>query len=494
MGSTGCHCIESSMAEPDPSSDEEVSPTAVSELFRQVVRNDSVTEYFGKHQLESFFSKMLLAVGKARPDDPYLYMKKYLDEHQQHSNQVFHAVVEEESKNVQDLVKQWQKGNEKQLEMSPVSAGSVASSQIVGKRDNTWIIQGVGVEGGLGEIRKPRKRIENIFRPVNSGDKELLTHLLSWETDPFDITEEQLMRDTLSILLIGWNVTETLPVEENNLKNYINAIATNYDSNNSYHNFRHAFSVMASVGILITEGGQPFLDEVETFSALISGMTHDVGHPGMGSDYYVKAGNELAIRYNDIAVLENMHASLTFIIMRVNRNDILQHFTKEQYELFRKTSVSLILSTDMKVHFDLTSSIQEYIDKKTPLDAEDAQQRTLYQRCLVHAGDLSNPVLPTHLSKKWAYRVVLEFYSQATREKEEGLPFSPFMEHHPDNTLEFTRLQIGFCSFVVKPFWTTLVTFYQSPHTRSRLRQLEENIAMWNSVKEDEEEKLGMRS
>merc|ERR1712112_311649 len=85
---------------------------------------------------------------------------------------------------------------------------------------------------------------------------------------------------------------------------------------------------------------------------------------------------------------------------------------------------------------------------------ENKQYRELIQRCLVHAADLSNPILTTKLCIAWAKRVVVEFYQQAETEKRENLPFAPFMQHHPDNTKELAGLQIGFINFVVKPFWS----------------------------------------
>ena len=58
-------------------------------------------------------------------------------------------------------------------------------------------------------------------------------------------------------------------------------------------------------------------------AAVIAALGHDVGHPGVNNRYLVNSSDYLAIRYNDISVLENMHASLTFSLMEGNNCNIL---------------------------------------------------------------------------------------------------------------------------------------------------------------------------
>jgi len=48
---------------------------------------------------------------------------------------------------------------------------------------------------------------------------------------------------------------------------------------------------------------------------LISGAMHDVDHPGYNNLYMVNTKSPLAVRYNDISVLENYHIATAFKIM-----------------------------------------------------------------------------------------------------------------------------------------------------------------------------------
>lgn len=47
-------------------------------------------------------------------------------------------------------------------------------------------------------------------------------------------------------------------------------------------------------------------------AALIAATIHDVDHPGRTNSFLCNAGSELAVLYNDTAVLESHHTALAF--------------------------------------------------------------------------------------------------------------------------------------------------------------------------------------
>lgn len=51
------------------------------------------------------------------------------------------------------------------------------------------------------------------------------------------------------------------------------------------------------------------IDELEMFSILIAGFAHDVGHNGYTNTFHINTSSDLAVRYNDISVLESYHSS-----------------------------------------------------------------------------------------------------------------------------------------------------------------------------------------
>lgn len=48
---------------------------------------------------------------------------------------------------------------------------------------------------------------------------------------------------------------------------------------------------------------------------LIGGACHDHEHPGFNNVYLIETKNEIAIKYNDVSVLENHHVASTFALM-----------------------------------------------------------------------------------------------------------------------------------------------------------------------------------
>ena len=57
------------------------------------------------------------------------------------------------------------------------------------------------------------------------------------------------------------------------------------------------------------------LSDLDTLSVVIACLCHDVGHPGVNNRFLINNREEIAITYNDISILENMHACVTFQVM-----------------------------------------------------------------------------------------------------------------------------------------------------------------------------------
>lgn len=54
------------------------------------------------------------------------------------------------------------------------------------------------------------------------------------------------------------------------------------------------------------------MDHLDKVAALIAATIHDVDHPGRTNSFLCNAGSELAVLYNDTAVLESHHTALAF--------------------------------------------------------------------------------------------------------------------------------------------------------------------------------------
>ena len=115
---------------------------------------------------------------------------------------------------------------------------------------------------------------------------------------------------------------------------------------------------------------------------------------------------------------------------------------KATHTRVRKKIISMILATDMAGHIELTTQLQETLTKEK-YNKDDGKHRLLLMDAVVHASDVSNPVLPPKLSKAWSDRVVKEFNAQVAREKKLGLPVSTFMDVKV-GTAGQAKLNVGF--------------------------------------------------
>ncbi len=77
---------------------------------------------------------------------------------------------------------------------------------------------------------------------------------------------------------------------------------------------------------------QGSLDQLDEVAALLAATVHDVDHPGRTNSFLCNAGSDLAILYNDTAVLESHHAALAFqLTVRDNKCNIFKNMERYQY-------------------------------------------------------------------------------------------------------------------------------------------------------------------
>ena len=55
--------------------------------------------------------------------------------------------------------------------------------------------------------------------------------------------------------------------------------------------------------------------KTEILSLLVAALCHDVDHPGHSNAFEVNANTHLAMVHNNLSVLENHHAYMTFVIL-----------------------------------------------------------------------------------------------------------------------------------------------------------------------------------
>lgn len=76
----------------------------------------------------------------------------------------------------------------------------------------------------------------------------------------------------------------------------------------------------------LTNDLNTFMSDIDLFALKLSALGHDLGHPGVGNGFMINSKHNLALRYNDISVLENFHAATLFEILNLSGCNILDNF------------------------------------------------------------------------------------------------------------------------------------------------------------------------
>lgn len=231
-----------------------------------------------------------------------------------------------------------------------------------------------------------------------------------------------------------------------------------------YHNVRHGVDVLHTVWRLgcLMPWSQAY-KECESFSLMVAGLAHDIGHFGLTNVFLVDMRDELAIRYNDLSPLENMHCNKLFHILVSEKTNVLSHLSKEDFQRCRKLMIDAILNTDPAQHGAMVNDLRALYDgqllslQDTGTSADDlitelfstADVKTLGARCLLHAADLSNPCRPWNIAMPWANSVLSEFFAQGDKEKQLGVPVGMLNDR---TKVDLPSSQLGFIQFMVAPF------------------------------------------
>ena len=299
----------------------------------------------------------------------------------------------------------------------------------------------------------------------------------SYGFDPF-VQSPETLRSVIVHIYSSLGLLQGFSISKQTLLNFICAIENLYIPN-PYHNWYHGFSVCHITYLLFSKTSvDGCLSSLDIFALIIATMCHDVGHDGKNNDFHIKTSSNLAIRYNDVSVLENMHAATAFEAMNKPDCNILGGgIPGKDLVKLRKRIISNILATDMAHHMDLVSQINESLTDKEAFNKGDEETRNLLSQAICHSADLSNPVLPFNLSLKWANFIVEEFNTQADEERALGLEVAPHMQAKK-GTPDHARTNLGFLDYVVFPLWKCMNEFLGG-ELEECIQNLQSNRVEW---------------
>ncbi|XP_028456957.1 high affinity cAMP-specific and IBMX-insensitive 3',5'-cyclic phosphodiesterase 8B isoform X3 [Perca flavescens] len=331
---------------------------------------------------------------------------------------------------------------------------------------------------------------------------EMLNDEECWE---FNILELEAATHKRPLTYLGlkiftsFGVCEFLNCSEATLRSWLQLMEASYHSSNSYHNSTHAADVLhATAYFLRKESVKSSLDQLDEVAALIAATVHDVDHPGRTNSFLCNAGSELAILYNDTAVLESHHAALAFqLTVRDSKSNIFKNIDRNQFRTLRQAIIDMVLATEMTRHFEHVSKFVNSINKPMAAIEETStssvnndcegqanirnspENRLLIKRMLIKCADVANPCRPLELCIEWAGRISEEYFAQTDEEKKQGLPV--VMPVFDRNTCSVPKSQMSFMDYFITDMFDAWDAFASLP---GLMEHLSENYKYWKDLDE----------
>ena len=107
----------------------------------------------------------------------------------------------------------------------------------------------------------------------------------------------------------------------------------------SYHNKTHAADVAQTLYYFLVGGEwmkKGEMDNLDLFSMILASAIHDYEHPGYNNMFLINSSHPLAIRYNDVSVLEMHHVAASSKLMKDKSLNFMSTLDKEVQKDLRK--------------------------------------------------------------------------------------------------------------------------------------------------------------
>ncbi|XP_072848773.2 high affinity cAMP-specific and IBMX-insensitive 3',5'-cyclic phosphodiesterase 8B isoform X1 [Pogona vitticeps] len=332
-----------------------------------------------------------------------------------------------------------------------------------------------------------------------------IAHLLENEENwDFNIFELETVTNKRPLVYLGlkifarFGVCEFLNCSEATIRAWLQVIEANYHSSNSYHNSTHAADVLhATAFFLGKERVKGSLDHLDEVAALLAATVHDVDHPGRTNSFLCNAGSELAVLYNDTAVLESHHTALAFqLTVKDNKCNIFKNLNRNHYRTLRQAIIDMVLATEMTKHFEHVNKFVNSITKPMASEETNANiegsscectsnlknypdNQTLIKRMMIKCADVANPCRPLELCIEWAGRISEEYFAQTDEEKRQGLPV--VMPVFDRNTCSIPKSQISFIDYFIMDMFDAWDAF---AHLPILMEHLAKNYKHWKTLDE----------
>jgi 3',5'-cyclic-nucleotide phosphodiesterase/cAMP-specific phosphodiesterase 4 len=218
------------------------------------------------------------------------------------------------------------------------------------------------------------------------------------------------------------------------------------------------------------------MTDLDSISVIIAALAHDIQHGAVTNRFLVNSRDRLAIKYNDISVLENMHASQTFRILSDESSNIFSGISPSDFFAARKLIIDLILGTDMTKHFNFLGNFRARLNI-ADLNLQKEEDKSTVLIIALKCADLGHSAKTLDLHRKWSELVCEEFFNQGDLEKSKYLPVSMYCDRDSTNV---PKSQAGFIKNVCLPLFEVLTTYLSSEIVTGHcIINLKRNLEYW---------------
>jgi len=294
--------------------------------------------------------------------------------------------------------------------------------------------------------------LQHLLRPLSGSFFCNITHLEDIVTRPLSLV--------LVELLYTGGIIQRLKLDLEALFCFALEIEDNYQ-NNPYHNRLHAAFVVHRTYVAIQKLN---LDDSNLshmswkLAALVGAAVHDVLHPGVNNAHAVKTEANVALKFNDQAVLENESLQLTINLLRADQTNFIKGSDlahSKRWRQFKSNLISVVLATDMSSHFRIVSTFQQKVSSLGvmhpggPFGGTEEQLEIAVQM-VVKMADIGHCTARMAQHYYWSQCLEDEFFAQGDQEKAEKLDVSPLMDRTKPGVM-FPKNQIGFFKVILLP-------------------------------------------
>lgn len=326
---------------------------------------------------------------------------------------------------------------------------------------------------------------------VEQIDDRLRAYVDDWGFYAPSLSRSELLA-VIMLIFERFELFDILNVDREVFRQFVVVIEANY-CENPYHNFRHGVDVLQccyhvlNTSLMLRRMFKP----IDIFALFVAALCHDVGHGSFNNAFLMEHESLIAWLYNDHSVLENMHSTVLFAILRNPSFNFAKDWSRSQWKEFRSLVVASILGTDMSRHF-------EYIRQFGGVDGVFARslnllnsgegilpggQRRLIAIAIIKFADICNVVRPWENARRWGFHLMCEFFHQGDWEKILGYQSTPMTAR---SISDLSKGQQYFLNNVAAPLYRCVSEFFSEFYFVEE--QLKTNLEQWRVWKPESDD------